>query len=400
MAGVYVFSWFTQLGLRIELLGAIRYEFILGLFLTLGAFFQLSSQKIYKSDRPLVSISVLYILYMALFVVLSVDVLYSWNIYLNRAFKFSLMALFVAVFIDTVPKLKFVLFCYFLAALKAGQEGFLGWLSGSLVWENQGINRLHGSISMYEHPNNFGGFAVCLFPFIYNFFPVVNKPMKIGLICLGVFGLVILLFAGSRTGYVAFALLVLYVLGKRFKRGFFGAFFLASILMLVSLNFIPDEYKGRFESIFTQKEAEGSSANTRKQIIYDAIDVFIEHPMGVGIGAFPKVRIEMFGEFQDTHNLYLEVLTNMGFIGLLIFYLFVKRIINANRHTLSRLSDIDTPDAKFIIACGNAVIAYIAARLILGMFGMDMYEIYWWWAIGLTLACCNIAYKIYDSQHR
>ena len=41
-----------------------------------------------------------------------------------------------------------------------------------------------------------------------------------------------------------------------------------------------------------------------------------------------------------------------------------------------------------------ATSAFIVIRLTLGLFGMDMYEIYWWFAIGITLSTYTMVMRI------
>jgi len=47
-------------------------------------------------------------------------------------------------------------------------------------------------------------------------------------------------------------------------------------------------------------------------------------------------------------------------------------------------------DLKFMEAMVMAVSLFLLLRLALGLFGMDLYEIYWWFALGLTLALLNM----------
>ncbi len=44
----------------------------------------------------------------------------------------------------------------------------------------------------------------------------------------------------------------------------------------------------------------------------------------------------------------------------------------------------------FFRAVSDAIIVFVVVRLLLGLFGMDLYEIYWWFAIGLSCALYNI----------
>lgn len=396
LVGVYVFSWFTNIGNRIDFFETIRFEFLLGLLLFMLSLLSLNSKKTVTAKSGIGTNALVILFYYAIFAFVSHDPTNSWFMYFNKVFKFALLSLFIYALIDNFQKLAFVLLCYLLAVLKAAQEGLVGWLTGGMMWENQGIQRLHGSIPMYGHPNSFSGFAVCLLPFIYCFYPIMGKYLKFVLIFLLICACVIILFTGSRTGYVATSIFALYVLIKSFKKSAVKFFLLSLPVIILAVSFMPDEYKERFESIFTQQEKEGKSADARKQILIDAVDVFLEHPMGVGIAAFPKVRYEMFGRTQDTHNLYMEVLTNTGFIGLGIFLFFVFSLIKCNKRIISLLNDNSRYEARFLIALSSAIIGYIYARLFLGLFGMDMYEIYWWFALGLTLANFYIAQQIKD----
>ena len=47
-------------------------------------------------------------------------------------------------------------------------------------------------------------------------------------------------------------------------------------------------------------------------------------------------------------------------------------------------------DLDLMKACCRAVYLFIIARLALGIFGMDLYEIYWWFSAGLTVALFNM----------
>ena len=47
-------------------------------------------------------------------------------------------------------------------------------------------------------------------------------------------------------------------------------------------------------------------------------------------------------------------------------------------------------DLNLMKAVCSAVFVYIITRLGLGLFGHDLYEIYWWFAAGLAIALFNI----------
>jgi hypothetical protein len=143
-------------------------------------------------------------------------------------------------------------------------------------------------------------------------------------------------------------------------------------------------------------------------ILQDAWVILQENPFGVGVASFPAVRQRRFGRMQDTHNLYLEVGTNLGVQGLAVFLFLVGAMMAEFRRTAldfraqvaqlmragrvkglpqplrSRLS-VHVRELKFLISSAQAAGGFILIRLVLGLFGMDLYEVYWWFGAGLAL---------------
>jgi hypothetical protein len=184
------------------------------------------------------------------------------------------------------------------------------------------------------------------------------------------------------------------------------------LVAIVAINYIPNQYVDRFESIITGEEKEGRSADARLEILEDSVAIFIEHPFGVGISAFPAARAAKFGRSQDTHNLYFEVATNLGIQGLIIFLLLIAKMALLLKKTemkftvqLEKLDKKVEPgslimnssvvehrnELRFLKATTSATLAYLVIRLVLGLFGHDLYEIYWWVVLGLAVAIsrCN-----------
>ena len=179
----------------------------------------------------------------------------------------------------------------------------------------------------------------------------------------------------------------------------------------VILYLVPQDYLDRAYTVFTLKEKEGKSAETRVEILTDAWTILKEQPFGVGVAAFQVVRKERFGRVQDTHNLYLQVATNLGVHGLVVFLVFIAlmwralrrsgRLLGAQAARLTeRVADAGggspelvkhLSDVEFMRATAVAVELFLVIRLALGMFGMDLYEIYWWFSLGLTVALHHLS---------
>jgi O-antigen ligase len=379
-----------ELHFRIPALQALRFQFTYGAIV--GFCCLLAYLKDVDRSSPLNSVTKVtfwLIAILGIYTVFSMDREESMWVYKDRVIKFALVSFFIYAATQKIEDLRVIIAFMLLAWLKMGQEGFWGWLSGNLVWENQGIPRLHGSTAMYGHPNSFSGFAVGCLPFaVFLLMAVKSKLLKFGFLVLIAFSIIIVVTTGSRTGYVAVTLGTLYFFFK-LKAGKFKIILLMILSVFIAANFVPEDYKGRFMSIFSGEEKEGRSSDKRLEIIEDAFAIYAKYPMGIGVQAFPKVRQEVFARSQNTHNLYLEVLTNIGPIGFIVFFMFVYQLISTTKNNLLLIEKkigFNDPDKTLLINLCKAIIGFVLMPLLLGLFGMDLYEIYWWVALGLILS--------------
>lgn len=407
---IYIPYWYLQGSFRFPFLGEIRFEFILGATLSiLGILAYIKNPNRDKTGLIFWIGSLFFI--MIVMVVFSYVPQISFDIFIDRVIKFALLGFFIFAFVTSPKRLGLFIFVYFIAFFKMGQEGLLGNITGSLVWENQGVLRLNGPTPNYSHPNSFSGMALGTLPFIYYFFFIVSNRLRLLLIIQLIFSLNIIIFTGSRTGYVAFGIGLIFLVMKSKNK-------IKSLLILIITGItitplIPGDYIERAQTIFSQTDKEGNSTGLRKEILRDAWNVFLQNPLGVGVGAFPAVRQQRFGRTQDTHNLYLEIGTNIGIQGLIIFIGLIISILRAlssltkniesqinslqclilkKSYLNSKLQSIQEhlKDLYVIKATCQSVYLFIIIRLGLGLFGMDLYEVYWWFACGTTIAVWNI----------
>lgn len=410
---VYVLTWFLEVGKRIEILGTIRFEFLLGAVLTAIAIPSLLGRS--TADRnPLPKYAIAYLAFLTLHLPLSQSFAVSWETYVDRVLKFSCMTLFLWAFVRNPRTLRLFIAAFLLACLKLGQEAFVGKLTGSMVWENQGVMRLNGAPgTLFGHPNSLSGLAVGTLPFIYFLWPCVSRRARLALLVLLVFAVNIIVFTGSRTGYVGTLLLVAFLFLRSPKKlRFLGMLLLVGI---VAAPLVPDQYVERFMTTFVGKEREGSSKEHRLEIAGDAWRIFLANPQGVGVYGFAGARERQLGKSpMDTHNLYLQVLADLGIGGAIFFGAFlvalwrqlqrVERELAAEiaaaeglippirgRSSVSGAAAEHLQDLRFMRAVATAFLAYLAARLFLGLFGHDLYEIYWWLSAGATIALTNLA---------
>ena len=340
---LFVVTWYLQLGSRKDYFNAIRFEFLLATCLVVLCFSYLPVTRPSSHQNTILRPLWLFIVCLVLGLFMSEDFAASWNIFVDRLVKFAFMGVFAVAFVRGPRQLKWFVAAFMLAWLKIGQESFLGVLTGSLIWQNQGVLRLHGTTGLFQHPNSLAGLALGSLPFVYYLFPLMPLGGKVVLGVQGVLAIITVIYTGSRTGYVGLAFFLIFLLkDSRYKVRILSGLL---VMLLLLAQYAPAEYWLRFETIFTGVEIEGNSTGARKEIIQDAIEVLSKHPFGVGVGGFPAVRYRYFGRSQDTHNLYLEVATNLGVQGLIVFLVFIYAMLKGlsylKRNVSLQLTDLD-----------------------------------------------------------
>jgi putative inorganic carbon (HCO3(-)) transporter len=405
---LYIAVWFLEFGQRVPLLGQIRFEFLLGAVMSVAAVVAIMNRTEDNRSR-LTKYICAYFLYLFFHLILSQYFEQSWNAFVDWIVKFSCMALFTYAFVRSPRTLKIFVGMLLVVFLKIGQEAFLGQITGSMVWENQGIMRLHGETGFrYGHPNSLSGFAVGVLPFLYYFFPVVKRRGRIAVIVALIFAFNMILFAGSRTGYVTVLGLSLFLWARSTRKGRFVAVF--ALIAMIAVPLIPPQYESRFMSSFVGEAAEGHSKEARIELANDAWSLFVANPQGLGIYAFRYALEDLLEkESYDPHNLYLQALVDLGAVGALIFGVFIAALYRELRSTESALAETEqqlrarirqpgasaalvkhAADVSFMRATTSAFLAYLFTRLVLGLFGHDLYEIYWWITAGASIAIANL----------
>ncbi len=110
------------------------------------------------------------------------------------------------------------------------------------------------------------------------------------------------------------------------------------MVILFALPLVPASYWQRMSSITDESLDASGSRDARRTLLGEAWQAFLAYPLtGVGAGNFkaynPRGRTE---PWQETHNVVLQVASELGVFGVLIFFYLVGRAFTA-RSRVSRL---------------------------------------------------------------
>jgi O-antigen ligase len=185
--------------------------------------------------------------------------------------------------------------------------------------------------------------------------------------------------AGAKLGYLLLLATCLVALTYTFSRGGYAAALVGSLfvgimknrkiilillLFLVSWQMIvPNAVRERVLMTTDERGQLESSAGTRVTLWENALEIITGDPVfGTGFDTYRYMHT--VGTFEDTHNYYVKVTLEMGFIGLTIFLGMLASIFSAGL-TLFR-----TPPADdFLRGLGLGLAGMVIATIVANAFG-------------------------------
>lgn len=228
----------------------------------------------------------------------------------------------------------------------------------------------------YGNYNHFAGFAELILPLPFAYLLFVRSSVERK--ALWLFSVVIiaaaLIFSLSRGGILAMGVEFLILLAvflfkpKWFSReeksiGRGNWLMIGGILatvMATALWIGYDRLVERFQ--LTRQGASEFSVVTRAEYWRNSWKLFLDHPVaGVGLGAFPAVYPQYgrstaaYERLEQTHNDYLQLLTDAGLVGAALALWFLIEIGLIARRQFQRMEELQRPTRAVIIGGFTAV---------------------------------------------
>lgn len=232
----------------------------------------------------------------------------------------------------------------------------------------------------FGNPNFFSNYLLIPYVLSMHYFITALQGKKIKNVLFNfvtmLISIILILITSSRGSILALILtstiyLLWYLRKNKFKLHYI-LLILAIILLVGSLmlTYLDSVINTFFSRISYNDLMEGSGRNV---IFSEAIETFIDNPFwGVGLGNFKNIS----QSGTRTHNLYLELLTETGLIGFLIFFIIIIRIVTI----------INRIDQIYI----SYYFSFIA--MLLNGFTINMLDLRHFWLI-IGVLSSNLIYK-------
>lgn len=303
---------------------------------------------------------------------------------LESFFKTVIVFLLLANVIDSLARLKRMAWGLVLMSVPLAVTTVGNFMSGDAM---QGGDRVIGySAGLTANPNDLALMLNLLLPLCIALLLASGRTgIRILLASIACLLTIAIVATFSRAGFLTLmvtGLTYLWLYRNHAGRAWIPV---VAVLALLALPIIPSGYVERITTIVNIEDDSTHSAETRIDDMKAAVRLAVTNPMlGSGIGMNVLALNEARGEtWTAVHNVYLQLLVELGLPGLGLFLLLYARCLRATGRVLSALK-ADRSGGLFHIAEGLRVslIAFSVAAL----FHPVAYHFYFYLVAGLAIA--------------
>jgi len=289
--------------------------------------------------------------------------------------------------INTKERLYIFTLIFIFSAAKIAVGTTLVWASRGFVFATWG---LEGPEGYFKNSGELTILMLTLFPVV--FFLLTRIKIKINWIEKGLLALfsacsvLTILGASSRGSQLALACLLLFMFRKHVFR--IKPIIALGLICLLAYKFLPQEQVARFQEM-------GEDETSVQRLLYwkNGIKMIQDHPFtGVGFYNFPSYynshySYDLVGRTraQLPHNILIQVGTDMGYPGLIIFLSFFWCALRKNPKL-----DMPNNSEQLALQINNGVLYGAIGFFIAGQFVTVAYYPFLWIALAFNVAIKNI----------
>jgi len=259
------------------------------------------------------------------------------------------------------------------------------WGGATYMGQGEFAGRLAGAPSDVINPNELGFIIVTIIPFLHFLvFPRGGWKM-IFYFCLMACLLYALILTMSRGSFLAL-LVVGFMIFKESK----NKIFLLVVAMCIAFSgwsIMTPVQKDRYLSLVSSDSAASGGVDGRFRGMAREFELGMQRPvLGHGVGTTPEAKFHFTGKKQASHNLYAELLIEIGVIGMFFFLRFLFRIYK----TLTELKTV-IPEEQFESAqMLKVILSLFFMYLIYSTNYWGLSQNYWYLLGGLSVALIQI----------
>lgn len=387
---VFTLLTFLNLPNRIEALGFIRPTVLMLLLMTgllVGHAQALSPKWSIRGAR--------WFWYLLTYIVVTLPLVVYPGSVLSKNFEiFAKWAVFfplVIAFADTERRLRIFVYVFVGCTLVRCLEPLLlhvtqGYWGSHAYWDNagDGMERLAGAPTDLVNPNGLAFLCVTALPFLHYWANCrgAGWPRKLIYALLGPALVYALILTASRSGLLALGLeVVVFALFSKRRTLALAGLALAVVMVLPHLT---GDQLDRYASIYDKNARNATTAQGRIEGMQQNIELVTAHPVfGYGLGTSLEAAFNFQGGTHYAHNLYLEVLIELGVGGFIIMMGYLGSLWRTCRMMVGSIRKLETqlPDGHILLWLPKVLLLWVAMCLFFSFFsfGLSGYE---WYLVG------------------
>jgi O-antigen ligase len=283
-----------------------------------------------------------------------------------------------------------------------GMRAVADYARGVNVYED---GRVGGAVGgLFGNPNDMALNLVTFLPLAVALALIRGRPLLRAFALLGVpamaAAIVFTKSRGGTIGLVAMLLVLLYQIWRIRPR----VAALIVLLCVAALPMLPASFTYRMSSIYNAEEDPTGSREARRRLLREGYEAFLANPMvGLGAGQFSNYQPQRRDEpWRETHNSVLQVASELGIFGLLLFVVLVvsgfaavlraTRALRRTRHPPPN----GTRARRELQLFGAALVASLTGWFAAAMFASVAY--YWTFYLVLGLATTFSEITVRDAR--
>jgi putative inorganic carbon (hco3(-)) transporter len=400
---VFIISYFLHLPSRIPLLGYIRFDLLL---IVLIAVLIIKDTSSWNRKQPwnLKTVNRL-MMFMGLIIITLPLVQWPGSVVHNGFEGYAKVLpffFFTVVLVNTENKLKMFMFIFiFCQTFRILEPAYLHWTTGywgssahSQVGSFTTLDRLSGAPHDIVNPNQLAWVIVSTIPFVFYLGLQNSNKLKISAIIILSIFLYAMMLTGSRSGLLSLLVLVfamIWIGTGKMKKLATGMVLVVVLGFIVVGNLSPD-LKLRYLSIVDRSAPGGDTATGRTNAMKRELSVVWNRPVfGHGLGTSKEISANfLIGRAKTSHNLYVEILQEVGIVGFIFFMLYVIEIMRSLKKAKQLLISMPL-DNTWLLQLITATQAWIAMHLFysLSCFGLTSWE--WYLFGGVSTVCLKLS---------
>jgi O-antigen ligase len=378
--------WLTKLSNYYPFVSQLKLEFLVGILGLVFVFLKTGSKAI---PRLSIKKNLVHKYFLMLLGCMFVSYLFSWNQSYSWDIKLYgfvfviILYLMITMAVETERDLSIFIWFFVLLYAYLAYEPAFGLLTGT-----GGEEHLYGEIYTSDSGLLAGHVALAnnmnqMLPFGYYLFMASrNKFQRI----LAGFIVLIFLFCligsksrGGVAGFLMLGVLIVYFSDKRLRNSIFVAVIGAAMFIFSS------------DMGDTLSRIDSGSAEGRLTGLTHGLGMILQgNILGVGPGCFLIARSYYFGYYMESHNIYGQVMGDLGIPGTIVAILFVRQIFSyLNRSKAKLKKDGRKNEAIYVFA--SAVIVSLASRLFVSMASHGLYFFFYYVVAALSVSIARIS---------